>query len=325
MKKTAVFLLVLAWIFSGAVQAQTLENKTGSTISVDQDGKPGGAILVLNGKSKPIWKVAADATSISLYLSYSDKGKIIDLGQITRPISNGKITLSSKDLEKPKVIKVKDEAKEEIPTGDENDVVLPTYENAPDVAKIHLNLRVINKADNRMIFLTEPLLDIALGSQATSLDTRSVELGLLQVPFLYDMDEDSASTGRNYSQGVFSKIIVESDTAIIIREEDLQFPSSKERRMKLKSIFPFKVVVVGGAFYGAAVAPGNYWRGKESLLYGFNHSSIQFFDPKTGDKMQANIEFIFTPGEKVVTIGVKNVTGSKVIEPHKNYQVATDK
>jgi len=144
-----------------------------------------------------------------------------------------------------------------------------------------------------------------------SKEKRLLAPGLKQYDLLYDMDIDSVSTGKNYRQAVFSKILSEGDTVLTIRDLDIMYNLGKPSKIVLHSLLSYKFYFVGSTFAGVAMSPLKFWKGRKILNYGPNSFSIQFFI--NGIKYQANLELIITPQDKVLDIKPQDVKNAEIV------------
>ena len=168
-----------------------------------------------------------------------------------------------------------------------------------------------NGSEHRMVLLDGDFQGAAPPCHKESKEKRLLAPGLKQWSLLYDKDIDSASTGKNYMQAVFSKILSEGDTVLTIRDADIMFNLGKPSKIVLHSLINFKFYFVGGTFAGVAMSPWKYWQGKKILNYGPNSFSVQFF--QDGIKFQANLEIIITPQDKILDIRPEDIKNAEAI------------
>lgn len=286
----------------------SIENKTGYNISVSNK-KSGQELTLLNeGDPKNVDWFSPASNSAAVYLKYLKDGKIEATGRITVDIKDGKIVLKKEDLTRQsEPVEKPADLPDSNPGAGQGD---------PSVDTLYDDILITpeNGSSHRLVFLDGPFKGVSLKANARSSYSFPVSPGLMQCALLFDMDTDTSSTGRNYAQAVFSKIITETDNLLTIRETDLMFSGTENKKMRLKSSFPEKFVITGGPFSGAAISPGKYWTGTVNVTYGFNSASVQYFDPKTGDKIQANMELIITPNDKVIEIGPSNIKGGRKVK-----------
>jgi len=307
MKKS--FFVVFFMFFALVTWAQVLiENNTGYNISVSN--KKGGQeiTLLVGGDSKTVDWFDSNPGSAPVYIKYLKNGTIESTGRITVNINDRKIILKKDDLDRQSEPEQSGDLLNFSNSGAEQE------ENPTDIMRDSISITPVNSSSHRLVFLDGPFRGVSLKGNARSSYSALVKPGLMQCALLFDKDKEDSSTGRNYAQAVFSKIITETDSALTIREADLMFSGSENKKMRLKSNFPHKFVITGGPFSGAAISPGKYWTGTVQVAYGFNSASVQYFDPRTGDKIQANLELIITPNDKVIEIGPANIKGGRKVK-----------
>ncbi|MGE5425681.1 MAG: hypothetical protein ACM3PZ_01255 [Bacillota bacterium] len=166
------------------------------------------------------------------------------------------------------------------------------------------DLVVENLSGHRFVIIGQPnssFVGLALADKAISSSQR-VPTGLHQLSALLDMDAEGKSTGKNFAQAVIKFIVVEGDEKITIRPENVVQIGGELVKARLRSLFPFKVVIVStGELQGKAMRSRGFLRGVYSFNTGFNTMSIQYF--KDGVKYQSDVEFIVTREEKIISVG----------------------
>jgi len=145
-----------------------------------------------------------------------------------------------------------------------------------------------------------------------------IAIGLVQIPLLIDMDPVGQSTGKNFMQAVFKKIIVEGEKEIEINESNIQKISSGTIKSKVQSLYPFRIVIVSaGPLQGKAIKQRKFLRGKYTFPLGFNTLSIQYF--KGENKYQSDVEFIVTEQDKILKLGEAQLRNTVVLDGPGSY------
>ncbi len=311
MKKTLLVLALAACLAPVALFGQAkLENSSGATIQVSIKGDK-SYILYPNSSLTTSFRSPNGQVEFRLIALIAGSQK--DLGYFSRALEKGKLVITDADLSRPGAASfaaLSAPAASSAPSAAAR--AASAYPSASSSAEWCF---IIDSTDNRLEMLEAPFRGIALKAGQKSKDSVLVPRGLLQTTLLYDIDPDENSTGRNYAQAVYSKIIVQSQKFIVIKEADLlfsSFSSGGQRKFILVNKFPFKVVVTGGPFAGAAISPDRRWQGKKELMYGFNSYSIQYI--RNGIKYQANWELIATPSDCVLYISPETVSGEIAIK-----------
>lgn len=283
-------------------QKITISNVSDGVLIVQPRG--GQSLTLASGEDREI-SCQVNGNKVEFNLKTIKSGSLKALGHFSQELKGGKLILGN-DITR----KTGASSFEELSSGGsaKTPIVETTTLPQSTVGKILLPLH--NGTKHRLSVLDGPFAGAAPACGQNSAGKQFVSPGLLQFSLLYDKDEDSASTGRNYMQAVYSKIITEGDTVVEIKETDLIFNRGKEVKVTLHSQLGFKFYFVS-AFDGCALSPGKYWKGKETLNYGPNSFSIQYF--QNGLKYQANLEIIITPQDRTIDIRPEDIKNAQII------------
>lgn len=291
-------------------QRLLVSNVSSSVIQYRMRGESLPKTLAPGTNGEAVYNASTSSGTAEFYLAIMQGGSITPLGYFSKQLTNGKLLITDFDTKK---IGVKTfEALSPSPvTSTQN--YFAAYNPSGGSNLINKKLVVLeNGTGHRMVMLDGDFQGAAPACHKKSNERRLIYPGLKMYSLLYDKDFDSTSTGKNYMQAVFCKILSEGDTSLTIKETDLYFNLGKPTKIVLHSLLGFKFYFVGSTFDGVAMSPGKYWKGKKVLNYGPNSFSIQFF--KDGIKYQANLEIIITPQDKILDVRPEDVKNAQVIQ-----------
>ncbi|MDD2681322.1 MAG: hypothetical protein PHE20_04505 [Patescibacteria group bacterium] len=298
MKRIAMLALSVLLITISAQAQVYLTNTFDAALEVGAQGKK----TVLNpGQEALIHFIDAGSTA-KLFCRVEHDGKIKSF-KVEKKIEGNKLAIGPSDLTG------NDKPQSEI-AKTVNEEYAPYEAQVPTGQKQLVNIK--NTSKNRFSVQSNgPFKGISLASGDES---ANIELapGLYQFTALVDRDNDSSSTGRNFSQAVIKFILVQDQHQVVITENNISEISDDMVKIKVRSSFPHKIVFVGTTLGGRAIKDNSFLRGKADLKIGFNSLSIQFF--QQGIKYQADVEFIIAEGERVITLGRNNLRNIIKIE-----------
>lgn len=174
-------------------------------------------------------------------------------------------------------------------------------------------LSVIDSTSFRISIPTGPFAGVSLKSGQHSSQTANVKLGECTFPLYYDSEPDSISSGLRYKWAVISKIIVEGQKTLVIKDEDLQEAfNSAIIKKSLKSNLPFNFLITDELNSGVVVAASST-SDKLSLHPGWNFITIQYKD-ENGWPTQAVLVLLVSESDRLMAgkkTGGENLTIEK--------------
>jgi hypothetical protein len=313
MKKTLLLFTVIAvavFMTPARVLAQThFANLTTKQIMIRDTTK--SFELDLDQGKKCLSSFGPKDGKFTFDLYYMEGAKEVYAGRLTREvISNrvARIAIVAGDLygiagnpTGVKNTKVNLASAKQMPT-------IVTNNNATAASRFHTNVVLMNSSDYTFAVVDGAFSGLALKPGQESINSVSVPLGQTEFTVKRDAEKDGQNSGRKYSQYVYSGIIPLGAKKIEVKNENLIEIGGTAIKTYARSAIPFKIVFTGGIWKGKALG---YRQSTPSatLNEGFNSVSIQYIGPK-GQKMQADLEFIVTPGENSITFreaDLKNV------------------
>ncbi|MFA5130808.1 MAG: hypothetical protein WC467_00090 [Patescibacteria group bacterium] len=175
-------------------------------------------------------------------------------------------------------------------------------------------LVLIDSSDYKVVALDSPFVGTALAPNQTSMRQYTVETGQIEITFKHDVvkEGEDMAKGRKYRQSVYSGIIVEGQTTLVLKNENLMELKGEPIETLAKSLIPYKFTFSAGPWKGQALRTGDYTK-KAQLSEGFNSLSIQFVG-SDGLKYQADIEVIVTKHDKPLFFRESDIVNKKVIK-----------
>ncbi|MEI6529516.1 MAG: hypothetical protein WCN88_03915 [Candidatus Falkowbacteria bacterium] len=303
MKK--LFLIIVAAILVPTLtfaQAKAT-NTTSKSITIKPADK--SSELVIAPHKKAVVSFAPASGTFKFYLFYYEGMNEKSAGLIEKNITKGEFDITSGDLSGQK---------QTVAKTTENDITSKAKSYVGSSSNPTTTLVLVDSSDYKVVALDGPFVGTALAPNQTSQRQFIVETGQLEVTFKHDVIKESEdmAKGRKYRQSVYSGIIVEGQTMLVLKNENLMELKGEPLETLAKSLIPYKISFTAGPWKGQALRCGDYTK-KAQLSEGFNSLAIQFVG-SDGLKYQADIEVIVTKHDKPLFFRETDIVNKKVIK-----------
>jgi hypothetical protein len=231
----------------------------------------------------------------------------VSLGQFSGVASEGRLIVNSGTAQKQAISSVNSSVASPVNKKSVSSVTVSVKSGSSDVPTAVLS--VTDSTSFRINIPSGPFAGVSLKAGQTSGKTHEVNLGDCTFPLFYDSEPDSTSSGLFYKWAVVSKIIVEGQTSLIIRDKDLKEAFNEAIIKKsLKSNLPFNFLITDEMNSGVVVA-ANSTSAKLSLHPGWNFMTIQYKD-ENGWPTQAVLILLVSESDRL-SAGKK--TGGEIL------------
>ncbi len=302
MKKLIVIAIIALMPALCHAQAR-ITNTTGKSVTIKSSDKSSEQMIAPHKKASVSF--LPESGTAQFYLYYFEGMNEKSAGLIEKKIEKGEADIVAGDFtgaSKPSA---------KVGQGEVSPVKVATEGSSK---RQTTTLILVDSSDYRVVALDNVFAGVALAPGQATTDYFTIETGQVEITFKHDVvkENEDLPHGRKYRQSVWSGIIVQGQTMLVLKNENLTEMKGDPITTFAKSLIPYKISFTAGPWKGQALRCGDFTKKKE-LSEGFNSMSIQFVGPD-GLKYQADIEFICTKKDKPLIFRETDIKNKKVIK-----------